>query len=357
MNNYIPFLKLKANEMGALSELEPAIKSITYPFLDLPKKQFSSEEEFLDTLTKYRKSVGKHAKDCPVIFLDDFDNEDSLEIKGENSYGAVIDAFSDLAEFVPVIGLDREGSRNEIVFQRKEAGILKSNNIVIRLQVDDFENFALAEPEILSLKARGQGLFDYWSIILDNRLCLNVNARDRSQKIVSFINSAVDRLDIYAFIISGSSISASIRDILNVEKEHHHARTELDIYRNTVPHLGGVNIYLGDYTVVSPYYSDVDIPKEAMQNVTAPKVIYSYGGSHYIARGGAIKTHKRGLHQYNDIAAHIVKQPFYRTPGYSYGDNFIYLKSLGQGNKVTPGSILKPTINLHITYMLRDFTI
>ncbi|WP_419204950.1 beta family protein [Bordetella trematum] len=101
MNNYIPFLKLKANEMGALAELEPAIKSITYPFLDLPKKQFSSEEEFLDTLAKYRKSVGKHAKDCPAIFLDDFDNEDSLEIKGENSYGAVIDAFSDLAEFVP----------------------------------------------------------------------------------------------------------------------------------------------------------------------------------------------------------------------------------------------------------------
>ncbi|WP_419204682.1 beta family protein [Bordetella trematum] len=192
---------------------------------------------------------------------------------------------------------------------------------------------------------------------MDNRLCLNVNAEDRSQKIVSFINSAVDRLDIYAFIISGSSISASIRDILNVEKEHHHARTELDIYRNTVPHLRGRNIYLGDYTVVSPYYSDVDIPKEAMQNVTAPKVIYSYGSNHYIARGGAIKTHKRGLHQYNDIAAHIVKQPFYRTPGYSYGDNFIYLKSLGQGNKVTPGSILKPTINLHITYMLRDFTI
>ena len=357
MNNYIPFLKLKTNEMVALSELKPEIKSMTYPFLDLPKRQFSTEEEFLDVLAKYRKSVGKHTNGCPTIFLDDFDNEDSLTINGENSYGAVIDIFSDLNEFVPVIGLDREDARNEIVFQRKEAGVLRSNTIVIRLQVDDFENFALVEPDISRLMARGQGLFHHWSIILDKRLCLNVNVGDRSQKIVNFINSAVARFDLFSFIISGSSIPASIRDILEVEKEHHHPRIELDIYRNIAPQLHGHNIHLGDYTVVSPYYSDVDIPKEAMQNVTAPKIIYSYGNNHYIARGGAIRTHRRGLLQYNDIAAHIVRQHFYRTPAYSYGDNFIYSKSMGEGKRVTPGSILKPTINLHITYMLRDFRI
>ncbi|QGC31615.1 beta family protein [Bordetella parapertussis] len=68
MNNYIPFLKLKTNEMVALSELKPEIKSMTYPFLDLPKRQFSTEEEFLDVLAKYRKSVGKHTNGCPQYF-------------------------------------------------------------------------------------------------------------------------------------------------------------------------------------------------------------------------------------------------------------------------------------------------
>ncbi len=87
----------------------------------------------------------------------------------------------------------------------------------------------------------------------------------------------------------------------------------------------------------------------------APKVIYSYDDVHFVARGGALRTHARGNLQYNDIARDLCSQPFYRGPAYSFGDKFLDDKANGLGNKVMPSTILKPTINAHITYMVRDF--
>jgi hypothetical protein len=85
--------------------------------------------------------------------------------------------------------------------------------------------------------------------------------------------------------------------------------------------------------------------------VTAPKVIYSHQDQHFIARGGALKRHGRGLLQYNDLASEIVTQPFYRGAHYSLGDEFLQAKARGIGKLVIPGSILNSTINAHITYM------
>lgn len=354
MNNYIPFLKFKSNEIGALSSLSSEIKKRAYPFLDLPKKSFESEAAFISSIEKNKKSVSKHLAEFPAFFLDNYDIDDSLSVGGENNYNAVIDAFRDSPKFVPVVGLDRSDARNEIVFRRKAQGAIQSNNIVVRLQPEDFQSFALIEAEIISLQQQGQGLFNGWTLVLDNRVCLNLDTSARGNEIGQFINAATQRLQPQAFIITGSSISASIRDILKVQSEIHHPREEIAIYRTAVQ-CGAPNVYLGDYTVVSPFYSELEIPAEAMQNVTAAKAIYSYGDTHYIARGGALKTHSRGFYQYNDIAEHITKQEFYRGPEYSFGDNFIMEKANGIGKKVTPGSILKPTINLHMTYMFNSF--
>ncbi|MCY1560405.1 hypothetical protein D9M68_975360 [compost metagenome] len=68
-------------------------------------------------------------------------------------------------------------------------------------------------------------------------------------------------------------------------------------------------------------------------------------------RGGSLKSHPRGFKQYNDIARDIVAKSFFRR-GFSAGDLFLVDKAAGIGSTVMPGSILKPTINLHIAFML-----
>lgn len=355
MNNYVPFLKLKVNEVGALSVLSSEIKENLVPFFDIPKqKDGATPEDFQKLVVKSARSATKNLEDFKIFFLDNFDIDDSIVINGRNNYAFVVKSFSTL-DFVPVIGLDRSPERNRVVFEDKKAGIIKSDFVALRLLSDDFECFDLVERELADLINDASSIFKHKVLILDNRVCNNIKVTERVSKIVRFIRDSTKVFNFFSIIITGSSIPASIKDVLEVESEAMHDRIELTIYREAAKELKSSHLFMGDYTVVSPLYSEFTIPPAAMLNVMAPKIIYSFDRLHYVVRGGALKSHARGNMQYNDIAKHLVSKSFYRGPEYSFGDAFLHEKAQYKGTTVTPSSILKPTINAHITYMVRSF--
>ncbi|RYF37242.1 MAG: hypothetical protein EOO38_26640, partial [Cytophagaceae bacterium] len=252
---------------------------------------------------------------------------------------------------IPVIGLDRAPGRNAIIFAAKAAGLISSSEVALRLQSDDFISYALIEAELDEVLAEASKGFDRLTVVFDNRVCLDLDSGKRVTELTQFIGALLTNYTPDRVIVVGSSIPPSIGQIVGVQTELLQTRVEMDIFTGVSAGVGGGVIGFGDYTVVSPLYSDVDIPPGVMMNVMAPRIIYSYDSTHFVARGGALRTHPRGNKQYNDIAAYLVKKPFYRGYSYSYGDNFINDKANMVGNQVTPGSILKPTINAHITYM------
>lgn len=354
MNNYVPFLKLKTGEIGALSTLDEQIKSSIVPFIDLPKKDGMTADWFKSMVDKGAKSIAKHLKKFPLFFLDNFDIDDSLMIDGEHNYNYVLKSLGQL-NFAPVVGLDRATGRNEAVFKAKETGTLAANTIALRLQLDDFENYPLVAHEIEQLFAHGSGLFSHWILVLDNRVCADVAPIKRANVLAKFIQDSSATEKFAAIIVTGSSIPPSIGDVTGVLTEHDHSRVEIAIYRALRKQMKGVNLFCGDYTIVSPLYSDLKLAPEVLYNVMTAKVVYSHGDIHYVARGGALKTHPRGNLQYNDIFAQIVTKSFYRQPAFSFGDQFIWDRTVSTGVLVTPSSVLKPTINAHMSYMFRNF--
>jgi hypothetical protein len=355
MNNYTPFLKLKVNEIGALKALSADIKDKLLPFFDLVRKNDMTAKSFQEMVNKAVTSVTNNLAEFSTFFLDNFDIEDKIIINKENNYGYVIKAFSQF-NFIPVVGLDRAAGRNQLVFDYKSKGVIKSDTLAIRLVADDFKSFELVEAEIENLFQQGKSLFNEWILILDNRVCLNVDTVARSKEIVQFLKKSAGIFDFDSTIITGSSIPSSIRDILATQSEASHVRKELIIYHAVAKELDGSNLFLGDYTIISPLYSDLDLPPEMLQNVLVPKIVYTHHKVHYVERGGALKTHARGSLQYNDIAKNVISKPFYRGKPYSFGDEFLHEKAHFFGKSVTPSSILKPTINTHLTYMVRDYT-
>jgi hypothetical protein len=352
--NYVPFLKFKGNEVAALKALDKELKVGLTPFFDIPKRDEMTEDDFASMVTKAAKSAAANLENIEAFFLDNFDIADELLIDGNDNYAFILEAFKDLP-FIPVIGLDRTAHRNQLVFGGRAAGIIKMDTIGIRLHGDDFLNFELVRDELDDLIAPNKKLFNNWVLILDNRFCLYSDVKKRSADLTNFI-IAISR--VYSFervILTGSSVPASISEILAVGADLNHHRVELDIYRSVRNGTKEFDINLGDYTVVSPLYSDANIPKEAMQNVITAKITYSYKDVHYFARGASIKTHPRGPLQYNDIAKHIISKAFYRGAPYSFGDQFLDEKANFIGNNVTANSILKPTINLHMAFMIKDF--
>lgn len=349
---YTPFLKLKSNEVGAFTVLSPALKEWIVPFFDLPRKDGMTAKSYQSLLEKSARKIEKNLGKTQPFFLDNFDIPEDVAVAGASTYASVIQRFQH-TNFIPVLGLDRSPNHANAVFAAKRQGTIQSEVVAIRLLEDDFESLPLIEADIQNLIDRG-GEFSAWRLILDSRMCSNVNVISHAKKLAEFIVASRAAFDFSEIIVTGSSIPASISEAARPNQATSLDRTELQLLREILRVHGLEGIGFGDYTVVSPMYSDISIPPEMMQNVMAPKIIYSDQFHHHVWRGGALKTHPRGSLQYNDISSQIVSHPFYRGSNYSYGDKYLDQKAKLLGSGVTPSSILKPAINAHISYMATD---
>lgn len=352
-NNYTPFLKFKANEIAALSMLEGSLMDHLTPFFDIPRRDDLTLAKFEETVRACRKKADRYLSRFPSIFLDCFDIPDSIASPGQPNCAVLVEAFEGF-NYVPVFGLDRSADHNGAIHAAKAAGRIMSATAAIRLQPDDFAFFELVKSEIAGLIASGSGFTD-WILIFDCRVCLNADRGRLAKDISDFVSAAASHFKIKKCIVTGSSIPSSISDVAKPSVESVIPRAELEIFHSAKSRVSECDLFLGDYTIVSPTYSDVTIARELLLGVTAPKVFYSFGFNHYVARGGRIKT--KGYGQYDVIFEQLVAKSFYRGPKYSWGDAFIKSRADGVRDKnVTPSAVLKPTICAHITYMAQDYS-
>jgi hypothetical protein len=352
MNNYTPFLKTKSNEIGALKVLDSALKPFIAPFFDFPMKKGLTEESLKKSIDGTHKKIKTHLKEYRHFYLDNFDVPDAISISGQDNYFYVINKFSD-TNFIPVVAIERTPQRNDAVFRAKAINEIKSNIIALRVQPEDFQHYSVTKTDIQPLVAQCIAHFTSIVLILDNRICRTCDTTKRAVELTNFIIAIKRDYSFSKIIITGSSIPASIKEILEVGQEISMLRSELEIHKKVIVHHELNDVELGDYTIVSPNFSEIDIPPESMRNVTAPKILYAFEDYQYVIRGNGLKNHPRGNHQYNDMAQILVAKSFYRTPPYSWGDNYLNDKANSHGSLVTPSSILNPTINAHITFMLK----
>lgn len=353
--NYTPFLKFKTNEIAGLSVLADGLKQELTPFFDLPRKTGMTRPEFLGVVTACRKKAEKYLTKFPYIFIDSFDIPDTIASAGLPNCRAIIDEFSEIC-YVPVLGLDRAHDHNQEIIQAKSGGEILSDRVAVRFQHEEFTSFELVQEEIEELVQQALSAFEEIIFVYDCRVCLASNRPKLATDIADFARSATNEFGIEFHIVTGSSVPSTITDIARPSDESLIARAELEIFHAAQAALGTGALRLGDYTIVSPTYSELTIAPELMLSVTAPKVFYAYQNYHFIARGGRIKTN--GYIQYDQIAEEIVSKSFYRGAPYSWGDKFLKLRADGFREKnITPSTILKPTICAHITYMATHYPI
>lgn len=351
MNKYVPFLKFKQNEIMALRELSIDIKENIRPFFDFPRKNNMTELDFMQTADKMKKKFVRHNQDISSYYLDNYDIDEDLFINGDDSYRYLLNTFTSM---IPVIGIDRSQNHVDAVLNAKQDTTIKSSVVAVRFTYEDFESFELVEDDIEEMLGDTIRLFEYVDLVFDCRYTGGIDIELTVKCIIDFIDSFSNKYPIDRVIVTGTSIPVPIGNLVGTESETILRRKELLISCGVKKFFP--DIYTGDYTVVGADYSDTDIEPQLMMNVMTPKTVYSFDDCHFIIRGGALKTHPDGNRQFNEQARIIVSKPFYRGNSYSFGDNFIEEKSRNIGSAVMPGTILKPTINAHITYMMTDYT-
>ncbi|PFG53355.1 T4 beta protein [Marinobacter sp. LV10R520-4] len=352
MINYIPFLKSKSNEIIALAELDADILEKVIPFFDYPKrKNCEIEESFKSSSEKLIKSLKKHLGTSKTFYYDTYDLKDSHTIDGKHVYRYILELLKDFP-VIPVVSIDRSTLHQKSVSALKINGTIKSSVVAFRVTPEDFQNFKAVENEITEDLQFVFNEFEKIDLIFDCRVCSNFDAQTIANEIINFSTGFTAKYSTRKIIVTGSSIPASIAEILAPNNESYVQRKETDIFKKTCKSGPNIKFTFGDYTTVSPNYSDADIPPEQMQNRTTAKLSYSFGDQHYFIRGGSLKT--RGAKQYFDLAAVLCAKTFFRGSPYSLGDKYFYQKSQSLGNNCYPNTIVKPSVNAHITYSVRN---
>lgn len=351
MIKYVPFLKLKRNEILALSDLISSDFDKICPFFDCPRDRGESEAGFKSAIEKAERSFKRNIGNIQELYIDDYDIDDSFRVDGKSSYLFMLTVFSDFL-CVPVVSIDRTPERIQSVIDAKEAGLIKSEVLAFRVTYEDFVSYDVVADEVRECLEEVADNFERIDLVFDCRVCSRLDLDLASKRIVEFFSGFSDNYKLRRVITTGSGVTASIRDVLEVDSQVVIDRKEIELFDLVKRAMPEGLLVFGDYATVSPEYSDTDMRPEIMQNLTAPKIIYAFERSQFFIRGRALKTH--GFEQYVDILSELCGKSFYRKPEYSEGDKFFDEKSRGQGSNCTPSSVVRPSVNAHITYMVRD---
>ncbi len=348
MIRYIPFLKAKGGEFTAMSALTPGVKQSICPFFDFPHKNPSYDAETFaaktfSIVTKLKKHWGTNAE----FYFDDLDVGQNLIVKGDQQYAYIIKALKG-SQFIPVVALDRT-KHNSAVVQLKRDGEIASAVVAFRAEQGDFEDFQSKQDQIDYDLSAVFKEFEAIDLILDCRVCSSLEVSQTAKQIAAFTQKfyAAYR-KVRHVIITGSSIPAAIGDIIEVKSTMTLIRRELEIIAKARS-LSEYELIIGDYATVSPFYSDTDLDPKLMQTVMTPRLIYPFNSSYFVARGASMKS--GGQDQYVGLTRDLCKRDFFRQ-GYSAGEHYFYEKSKRIGKNATNGTVVKPSVVAHVTYMV-----
>ena len=348
--SYIPFLKLKQNEVNAIKNLHAGLMAEITPLFDIPRINEMDENGFAERVRIGLKALKKWDK-TKEFYIDVFDIMPTLKPDNLSIYAYTLESFKDYS-IIPVVGLDRDQDHLDSV----TAFLSKSPyecNLAVRLLPADFQNFQAVETEIEDMLGELIDQSCSVDLLLDARALNLATVTKIALEAANFANEFAKKYECRRIVITGSSIPASAAAIVGTNQEIMFSRLEKFLWATFKANckVADISICMGDYGVVSPDYSDSDLIPEMFNNVATPKIIYTCGDQYYAVRGSAFKTHPRKHKQYYDLAAHLAAKPFFRGAGFSAGDLYIAQRGAEVGTTGSSGSWISIVVNAHVTFV------
>ena len=334
--HYVPLLRARQGEFGALSELGPPSKAVMTPLLDIPAAQWDFENEAparpLELhLPGFAEKIRKAWGDSPCFV-------DLLEVDGEFMPGNVHPVSFLFQEFslfgmatIPVVGIQRSSgylSAVRDVVRRDKRGAC------IRVDNNDLEN-----PGTLS-----NGLNDLLTYLgLKREQCdlifdLKALSPETRGPLVFAMNTILSLLpgieQWRTLTLAGSSFPDSMMDVPQ-NTFHQLPRVEWEIW-SAIATRGGVPRVptYGDYAVSSPSAGGEGIDPRMMR--MSANLRYTLDNTWLLLKGRNVRDH--GFEQFRDLCRMLVESDHYKGQDFSWGDHYIHgaaLNAQGPGNAST----------------------
>jgi hypothetical protein len=348
MSKYVPFLKLKQGEIFAVSEIKNLEGRLIVPFFEIPRDAGQSEAELIKKILSAKGTAERKLPPRYRFYLDNYEVDDEITVGNRDNYEYLLSEFSSFV-VIPVTGFDRTPIHHEICVRQARL----SNEIAIRITPDFLEG---ASVYISEIKPYLDSLPEECvvTVIIDYRLVASELIQKYERDTMAFIKSSTNSLRMSQLLLTGSSIEALSGDMVDTGDDALLTRHEINLITSVCRQLiNRHNIHIGDYTTISPDFSEVNLPMGILAGVMCPRITYSTLNEHYLVRGNTFR--RDGWEQYRYLATKIMRHSFYRGENYSTGDRYIYEKSQANSKNGSPGAMVRHSANAHMEMMLNCF--
>lgn len=341
---YVPCIKGKQNEIRALKALSGEAISNIKPLVDICRGENESETEIKKKVSLAVKYMNAARKEHQFPFyLDVFDLPSIFFNNGDYVSDYILSEFYPLGA-TPVVGLDRETEHTQAV--SKYIAQTENKLIAVRLLSEDISSFAITKLELANLLDDIEDECEI-DLILDFRVINAGNIQLYISNTVKFLSRVGELDNINNIILTGSSIPAIVTDLVSTGDSEYIERLERHLWSEVNKKVELPIIY-GDYTVVSPEYSESNIQVELMRTVQTPRIMYTQDEHLFISRGKSLKTH--GDKQYFSLANDVINCGYFRTNN-SAGEKYISdVASRTQGKCGNASKWIEVTVHCHIEH-------
>ncbi len=348
-NHYIPILKGKAGEFGALGELNNEIKKHLTPMIDVPRLFHSTSTKKLleDHLEKTAENIYSSWGQENQIFVDLFD----IELADRTSDGThplkcIFDFLrTKKVKAIPTTGLDRDHNYNNEIKKL----IQKDNRgVCIRLLREDLD-FVDELADALEAIAKELNISpSKIHLLLDFRVIESIDIGPDLKRTLSVINYIPHISDYGTLTIAGSSYPQSLTGI-NRNTFVKLPRIEFNLWELILEKQNEIKRTpsFGDYAVVHPDLLDIDYRKITLGG----KIRYTLDKEWLIIKGGSFKKHPKGYRQFHELSQNIINRPEFIGPNYSWGDKYIAQCASRNARCGNLQTWVKVDINHHLTFV------
>ncbi len=354
--HYVPILKWRAAEKGALEKLEPKHKTLITPLIEfiMPQPKYRKKEKrtpkdllkesidmFLEKLPNIPNEVlkywGRSSIFIDVQLIDGSLRADSL--KKILNLGQELDILMiPVINIIPVIGSDADIKTRQIAIQFAQKS---KHGLCIRITDSNFNEVSLPN-DIRGFITKNNLNIENTNLLIDFKA---VDEQTDCDSLVNKINTIPSIEKWRTFVVAGGTFP---KDLSQFEKHNQYeiSRADWIIWKKLIKNLKRPPSF-SDYTIQYPMHA----PKLPIPPNISASIRYTLENSWLILRGEGLRNLKgAGFKQYPAQAQILAKQKAFMGYAFSFGDRYIAEKAKDIKTKKTgnPKTWLEAGINHHL---------
>ena len=336
-DHYVPILKGREGEYGALQTLAPSTRQALTPLIEIPPIPWDfAEEKPAKSIDQHLKKVGQkigRAWDSGRrLFVDLLWIPDSEHMAdGPHPLSYIFQALRGRSvEAIPVVGLLRGDE-----YLRACRAIVNQDGrgVCLRIQREDFADF-----DDLGVTVR-RTLNEVGSTVQNSDLIFDLRALSPNgpnldvDTVIDLVNRLPRLTEWRTFTLAATSFPQNLTglpasDVSFVPREEWVLWTELSLQHRRISRLPT----FGDYAISHPEPSEVD-PRVMRPSAS---IRYTCSAAWLILKAKNLRDH--GYEQFHEVSRVLIQRREYCGPRFSWGDQYIddcAAKRVGTGNLTT----------------------